>query len=169
VAVEAMAPGRMLLTHLLAVHAVDGHGAGLYRWSGSALETGPAVRRRRRASCPRSCAWASRSAATVPTPSSSPPTSTRYSACSVRAAHAEAGIVNGRLLPCAHALGHGATGLTFFDEAVRGAFETTASCLLVAAVGAPSYRSRPGGWPRHPVELAGYDALMTRLQAGLRR
>jgi hypothetical protein len=86
-----------------------------------------------------------------------------------RAAHAEAGIVNGRLLPCAHALGHGATGLTFFDEAVRGAFETTASCLLVAAVGAPAYRSRPGGWPRHPVELAGYDALMTRLQAGLRR
>jgi hypothetical protein len=86
-----------------------------------------------------------------------------------RAAHAEAGIVNGRLLPCAHALGHGATGLTFFDEAVRGAFETTASCLLVAAVGAPAYRSRPGGRPRHPVELAGYDALMTRLQAGLRR
>jgi hypothetical protein len=56
-----------------------------------------------------------------------------------------------------------------FDEAVRGAFETTASCLLVTAVGAPAYRSRPGRWLRHPVELAGYDTLITRLQAGLRR
>jgi hypothetical protein len=45
------------------------------------------------------------------------------------------------------------------------AFETTASCVLVTAVGASAYRSRPGGWPRHPVELAGYDALWTRLQA----
>jgi hypothetical protein len=72
-----------------------------------------------------------------------------------RAAHVEAGIVHGRLLPCAHALANGATGLTFFDEAVRGAFETTASWLLVTAVGAPACRSRPSGWSRHPVELAG--------------
>lgn len=48
-----------------------------------------------------------------------------------RTAHVEAGIVHGRLLLCAHALANGATGLTFFDEAVRGAFETTASWLLV--------------------------------------
>jgi hypothetical protein len=86
-----------------------------------------------------------------------------------RAAHVEAGLVNGRLLLCAHALGHGATGLTFFDEAVRAAFETPASCLLVTAIGAPAYRPTPGGWPGEPVELARYDALMTRLETGLHR
>jgi hypothetical protein len=58
-----------------------------------------------------------------------------------RTAHVEAGIVHGRLLLCAHALANGATGLTFFDEAVRAAFETTASWLRVSGCGRPTLPS----------------------------
>lgn len=81
-----------------------------------------------------------------------------------RAAHLEAGIVNGRLLLASHALGQGATGLTFFDDEVRAAFATRASCLLVTAVGAPTYRPTPGGPPRRPTELIHFANLMTRLE-----
>jgi nitroreductase len=81
-----------------------------------------------------------------------------------RAAHLEAGIVNGRLLLAAHALGHGATGLTFFDDEIRAAFATRVSCLLVTAVGVPSYRPTPGGPPGHPTELSQFDKLMARLE-----
>jgi hypothetical protein len=80
-----------------------------------------------------------------------------------RAAHLEAGIINGRLLLAAHALGHGATGLTFFDDEVRAAFVTRASCLLVTAVGVPGYRPTPGGPPGCPRELPRFDQLMARL------
>jgi hypothetical protein len=81
-----------------------------------------------------------------------------------RAAHLEAGIVNGRLLLAAHALGQAATGLTFFDEEVRAAFATRASCLLVTAVGVPSYRPIPGGQPGRPTEPVAFEALLARLE-----
>jgi hypothetical protein len=150
VPVDTIAPGRMLLTHLLAVHAVDGHGAGLYRWSGSALESRtsgeeastcelsaflclggrsrPQCLHRLRVRRPRRGARRARSRG-------------------YRAAHVKAGIVHGRLLLCGHALANGATGLTFFDEAVRGAFETTASWLLVTAVALPLADPGPAAGP----------------------
>jgi hypothetical protein len=86
-----------------------------------------------------------------------------------RAAHVEAGIVNGRLLLAAHALRHGATGLTFFDDEVRDAFATRASCLLVTAVGVPTYRPAPGGQPGRPTELVGFETLMARLEDRFRQ
>ena len=43
------------------------------------------------------------------------------------------------------------------------AFDTDAACMLVTAVGVPDYRSRPGGTPRHPTHLTGFDDLMGRL------
>ena len=75
----------------------------------------------------------------------------------------------GRLQLGAFAAGIGATGLTFYDDGVRAAFGTTASCLLVTAVGVPDYRATPGGPPRQPAELRGFDNLMVRLQTQLHR
>lgn len=64
----------------------------------------------------------------------------------------------------AYALGLGATGLTFFDDEVRAAFATHASCLLVTAVGASTYRPTPGGQPGRPTELIHFETLMARLE-----
>jgi nitroreductase len=72
-----------------------------------------------------------------------------------RCAQLEAGVVEGRLHLAAYALGFGATGLTFVDEAVRETFRTPAWPMLVTAVGKPTYRSTPGGDPGHPAVLRG--------------
>jgi hypothetical protein len=81
-----------------------------------------------------------------------------------RAALFESGLAAGRLQLAAFSLGLGATGLTFFDDEVKAAFDTDAACMLVTAVGVPDYRSRPGGTPRDPTYLTGFDDLMGRLQ-----
>jgi nitroreductase family protein len=84
-----------------------------------------------------------------------------------RAANFEAGLAAGRLQLAAFSTGLGATGLTFYDDEVRQVFATSASCLLVTAVGVPAYRSTAGGPPGRPSRLQGFDLLMTRLQRQL--
>jgi hypothetical protein len=81
-----------------------------------------------------------------------------------RAALFESGLSAGRLQLAAFSVGLGATGLTFYDDEVKQEFDTNAACMLVTAVGVPDYRSRPGGTPRHPTYLTGFDDLMGRLQ-----
>jgi hypothetical protein len=81
-----------------------------------------------------------------------------------RAALFESGLAAGRLQLAAFSVGLGATGLTFYDDEVKEVFDTDAACMLVTAVGVPDYRSRPGGGPRHPTYLTGFDDLMGRLQ-----
>jgi hypothetical protein len=80
-----------------------------------------------------------------------------------RAALFESGLAAGRLQLAAFSVGLGATGLTFYDDEVKEVFDTDAACMLVTAVGVPDYRSRPGGTPRHPTYLTGFDDLMGRL------
>ncbi len=70
-----------------------------------------------------------------------------------RAAQLEAGIVSGRLALCAFAQGLGATGLTFFDDAVSRFFGTTAEPMLVTAVGVPATSPAPAGSPGRPAKL----------------
>jgi SagB-type dehydrogenase family enzyme len=70
-----------------------------------------------------------------------------------RVAQTEAGIVAGRLQLAAFALRYGATGLTFYDDAISSSFESPTECMLACAVGVPAYRSRPGGPPLRPVEF----------------
>ncbi len=83
-----------------------------------------------------------------------------------RAAQLEAGLVAGRLQLAAFAVGLGATGLTFFDDAVSAAFQTNASCMLVTAVGASDYRSRAGGLPGRPTEMSGFaPSVVARFKA----
>jgi SagB-type dehydrogenase family enzyme len=176
VPLDAVPPGRTLLDHRLAVHGVDGYAPGLYRWADATLtpldrRTGEDEATTRRLS----------TFLCLGQPLGGDSAYTVYEAANLdgvlaalgprgyRAAHVEAGIVNGRLLLAAHALGHGATGLTFFDDAVREAFGIPVGCLLVTAVGTPAYRPTPGGWPGEPTRLDRYDTLMTRLELRLRR
>ena len=86
-----------------------------------------------------------------------------------RAAQLEAGIAAGRLALNAVALGHGATGLTFYDSLVSRYFHTEAAPLLATAVGIPQTTPAPSGTPGHPAELPGYGRVMARLAAGLHR
>lgn len=173
VAMDAVAPGRTLLSHLLAIHAVEGRQPGLYGWSSAGAEArttaDEASTRDLSAFLCLGQPLGGDSAYTVFESADLDGLLAVLGPRGYRAAHLEAGIVNGRLLLAAHALGYGATGLTFFDEEVRAAFDTTASCLLVTAVGVPAYRATPGGWPGAPVDLARYDSLMVRLETGLRR
>jgi quinol monooxygenase YgiN len=147
---DAIAAGHTLLTHELAIQGVEGQAPGLYRWVAGTLAHRKA-----------SAEIEARDLATylcLGQPLGGDSAYTVFESADLhavldtlgprgyRAAHLEAGIVNGRLLLASHALGQGATGLTFFDDEVRAAFATHASCLLVTAVGAPHLP----GHPRRP-------------------
>jgi SagB-type dehydrogenase family enzyme len=172
VPMDAIPTGRTLLSHHLVIHAVDGHRPGLYRWADGTL----APSSNREAESTRDLSTflclgqplGGDSAYTVFESTDLDAVLDELGPRGYRAAHLEAGFVNGRLLLAAHALGHGATGLTFFDDEVRAAFSIPTGCLLVTAVGVPAYRPTPGGWPGHPTRLHHYDTLMTRLEARLR-
>jgi SagB-type dehydrogenase family enzyme len=168
VSADAIAAGHTVLTHELAIHGVEGHAPGLYEWVAGTLA-------RRKASAENEARdlatylclgqpLGGDSAYTVFESADLDAVLDMFGPRGYRAAHLEAGIVNGRLLLASHALGQGATGLTFFDDEVRAAFATRASCLLVTAVGVPTYRPTPGGQPGRPTELVGFENLMARLE-----
>jgi hypothetical protein len=79
-----------------------------------------------------------------------------------------AGVAAERLGLAAVALGCGARGMTFFDDEVAQFLSKPASCLLATVVGLPTYRSRPGGRPRKPAELAGLMQPRVRQRRSLR-
>ena len=70
-----------------------------------------------------------------------------------RLAQLEAGVISGRLALCAFALGLGATGLTFIDDAVSDFFDSSAQPMLVTSVGVPASGPAPSGSPGEPVVL----------------
>lgn len=151
---DFVSPGATLLEHNLAVHAVDGAEPGAYRWEQGALNpvrTGPV-----RDVAAHLCLDQALAADGVYTAfhcSDLEAVTARLGSRGYRAAHLEAGITEGRLHLFAFGRGFGATGLTFYDHEVSRFFETEALPLLVTAVGAPAYRSRPGGLPRQPVAM----------------
>lgn len=64
-----------------------------------------------------------------------------------RAAHFEGGIVAGKIYLSAYSLGLGASGSTFYDDAVSEFFSPHAkekSTMIVVGVGVPAYKARPG-------------------------
>jgi hypothetical protein len=71
-----------------------------------------------------------------------------------RIAQLEAGVVAGRLQLAAFTLDCGGTGLTFLDEDVSAAFDTSAACMLAISIGVPAYSAKPGGSPGRPTRLA---------------
>ncbi|MGH9191209.1 MAG: SagB family peptide dehydrogenase [Acidimicrobiales bacterium] len=165
---DAIPAGRTLLTHELAIHGVEGQAPGLYEWVAGMLERrSEGAENQVRDLATYLCLGqplGGDSAYTVFECGDLDAIIDVLGPRGYRAAHLEAGIVNGRLLLAAHALGQGATGLTFFDDEVGAAFSTRASCLLVTAVGVPSYRPIPGGQPGRPTELTHFEGLMARLE-----
>ena len=64
-----------------------------------------------------------------------------------RASQFEAGIIAGKIYLAAYALGLGASGSTFFDDAVTEFFSRHAgdkSCMITVGVGVPAYKANPG-------------------------
>jgi hypothetical protein len=148
--------GGTLVENFLVVHAVDGIVSGSYRWTAGGLE--PLVEGDLRAVSAHLCLdqpLGGTGAYTVFHCADLEAVTRALGDRGYRAALVEAGIVEGRLHLAAFARGYGATGLTFYDDEVKLFFDTAADPVLVTAVGKPTYRSRPGGLPRHPVVMRG--------------
>jgi len=163
---------RTLLQHFLSVHDVEGVEPGAYRWRADTGSLEPVhlgdYRNEAELLCLRQPLGGD-SAFTAFHCADLDVVLGALGARGYRAAQFEAGVAAGRLSLAAFALGFGATGLTFFDEAVSTFFATSASCMLVTSVGIPAYRNAPGGPPGAAAELAGYGRLMERLSLQLHR
>jgi nitroreductase len=64
-----------------------------------------------------------------------------------RASQFEAGIIAGKIYLAAYALGIGASGSTFFDDAVTEVFSPHSSkmnTMIAVGVGIPAYKANPG-------------------------
>jgi SagB-type dehydrogenase family enzyme len=167
---DFVAPGTTLLEHNLSVHGVDGVEPGAYRWRDGDLElVRPGQFRPLTQQLCLDQPLGGDSAYTAFHCAHLDTVLDALGARGYRVAQLEAGIASGRLSLAAFALGCGATGLTFFDEPVRQFFATSASCMLVTAVGIPDYRNTPGGRPGAATELAHYGDLMQRLSLQLHR
>ncbi len=156
--------GRTLLQHLLAVHGVEGVDPGAYRWRGDRLDavtTGDLRDQTRRLCLDQPLGGDS--AYTVFHAADLDSIVAGLGARGYRAAQLEAGIAAGRLSLAAFTVGAGATGLTFYDEAVSRFFATDEACMLVTSVGVPDYRNTPGGPPGSAVDLTHLDWIQRRL------
>jgi SagB-type dehydrogenase family enzyme len=166
------APAGTLIEHFVNVHDVEGTHAGAYRYM---PDRGFEERARiadARAAGARLCLdqpLGGDSAYTVFHAADLGHLLSKLGARGYRVAQLEAGLTSGRLSLNAFAVGGGATGLTFYDELVSRYFRTDASPLLATAVGVPDTRPAPSGTPGSPVELRGYDDVMTRLAYRLGR
>ncbi len=166
------APAGTLLEHLVSVHDVADAEAGGYRYTAAGGFEGRTRSDDPRAAATRLCLdqpLGGDSAYTVFHAAALGPVLDTLGGRGYRAAHLEAGIAAGRLALNAVALGHGATGLTFYDRLVARYFHTEAAPLLATAVGLPQTSPAPSGTPGHPAELAGYGRVMARVAAGLHR
>ncbi|MGH9025982.1 MAG: hypothetical protein ACRDWD_07685, partial [Acidimicrobiia bacterium] len=157
-----------LLDHYLSVHAIEDVTSGAYRGHAGRLEAGRpgdlrAVTRQLTLDQP----LGGDSCFTAFHCSDLDEVLGALGARGYRAALLEAGIASGRLSLAAFALGCGATGLTFFDEAVRQFFGADSSCMLVTSVGIPAYQNAAGGAPGSATELRHFDDLMLRLSRQL--
>lgn len=162
--------GATLLEHFVSVHDVEDVAPGAYRWRGDRLQQGRVGEQREMAA--HLCfdqPLGGDSAYTVFHAADLDDVFGALGSRGYRAAQLEAGIAAGRLALAAFTLGYGATGLTFYDEAVTQFFATRAACMLVTAVGVPDYINTPGGHPGAPTELAHFGQLMERLSEELHR
>jgi SagB-type dehydrogenase family enzyme len=131
--------GSRLVRVFACVHAVDGLEPGRYAWTGERLEllrTGD-VRRESAYLC-LGQRLGGQGAATLFLMADLEAALARFGDRGYRLAQLDAGITLGRIDLASHALGYGATGLTFFDDDVRTFFSPAAAsleCMLASAVG----------------------------------
>jgi SagB-type dehydrogenase family enzyme len=151
--------------HFVAIHAVDGLEPGLYRWPDldRPLRRGP-LREQLLHVCMdqdlgRDAAFVVMSATDL----------ARLDDRGYREAQLDAGLVAGRLHIAAHALGIGASGMTFYDSAIEALLGEPLAGLLFTCVGVPTYRSRSGGRPREPTAVRIPEPGVTERSADLPR
>lgn len=151
-----VAPDGTLLDHFVNVHAVDGMESGAYHQTGDGLELVARVGslREKSAALCLGQPLGGDSAYTVFHCAHLDPIFDALGSRGYRVAQLESGIVSGRLALCAFALGLGATGLTFFDDAVSRFFGTAAQPMLVTSVGVPATSPAPAGSPGSPATLS---------------
>lgn len=149
-------PERTLLQHYVNVHSVDDLNPGAYRQADDVLQLVRSVTgvREQSASLCLGQALGGDSAYTVFHCAELEPLFSSLGSRGYRVAQLEAGVVSGRLALCAFTLGLGATGLTFFDDAVASYFGTTAEPVLVTSVGVPAGSPAPAGTPGRPAILS---------------
>lgn len=149
-------PKGTLLEHYVNVHSVDGLDPGAYRRTDDVLQLVRSVEgvREQSASLCLGQALGGDSSYTVFHCAQLEPLFSSLGARGYRVAQLEAGVVSGRLALGAFALGLGATGLTFFDDAVASYFGTTAQPMLVTSVGVPAGSPAPAGTPGDPAVLS---------------
>jgi SagB-type dehydrogenase family enzyme len=149
VAMMSAAMRGVSVPHWVAVHAVDGLAAGLYRWPDlqAPVRTGLLRAELYHASLEqglaRDASFVAISAVELP----------ELDDHQYREAQLMSGLVGGRLHLMAYALGAAASGMTFRDSDIASLLGTDAACLLWTCVGVPEYRSKPGGRPGTPAEI----------------
>ena len=136
--------------HFIAVHAVEGLAAGLYRW--------PDLERPVRSGSLRDELWVAcygqdlgRDASFVVIGAVD---LDLLDDRGYREAQLDAGIVEGRLHLAAYALGIGASGMTFLDSEIQALLGAPLAALLFTCVGIPHHRTKLAGTPRHPTDVS---------------
>jgi hypothetical protein len=165
--IDALPAGATLLSHYLSVHAVDGFEPGLYHLAhGEFVVAGRTSTAEARVTASHLCldqALGGDSGYTLFACADLDQSLDRLGDRGYRVIQTEAGIAVGRLQLAAFALGHGATGLTFYDDEIAATFATRAACMMACSVGLPDYRSVSGGTPGRPTELTRLGSLTARL------
>ncbi|GAA2652428.1 hypothetical protein GCM10010425_77580 [Streptomyces spororaveus] len=141
VSMDAVSTGHTLITPDLSVHGIADLTPGVYRYrngqfKGLSLLTEPQARAQATGLCLDQTV-AGNSAYTLFVTTDLESLLQSWGDRGYRMAQTEAGIVVGRLQLAAAAMGFGASGLTFFDDAVADAFTTHRSAMLACAVGVP--------------------------------
>jgi hypothetical protein len=135
------------LPHRVAVHAVDGLEAGLYRWPDLLAPARSGLLREELLRVCLGQGLAHDAAFVVVAAVDLAALGDRE----YREAQLAAGMVEGRLHLMAYAQGACASGMTFLDSEIPGLLGEPLDALLFTCVGVPDYRSRPGGPPGAPV------------------
>jgi SagB-type dehydrogenase family enzyme len=157
--------GRTLLEHVVLVHAVDGRQPGLYRLDAVGLRLdreGDFREDGRHVSLDQ--AQGGDGAYTTFHLADLGRVIAALGPRGYRASQVEGGYVLERLHLAAFAAGVGATGLTFFDEAVSTLCGTSASVMTEVAVGMPAYRATRGALGEEAPTIAGraFDLYVER-------
>ena len=137
------------IPHFVVVHHVEGVASGVYRWPDLASPVRPGLLRDvlYRICMDQDLA---RDAAFVVIAAAD---TTSLDDRAYREAQLSAGLVEGRLHLLAYALGASASGMTFIDTEVPALLDQHLDALLFTCVGAPAYRSSPGGPPGTPTAI----------------
>jgi hypothetical protein len=137
------------LPHFVAVHDVDGLRPGLYHWPelSTPVAEGNLRTDLRRIALGQGLAGDA-AFVVIGAADLAGITDRRY-----RDLQLTAGLVAGRLHLAAHALGYGASGMTFLDSEIPALLREDLAAMLWTCVGVPEYANARGGRPGEPVTV----------------